>query len=115
MQRPSTRLYSRRYWDGSAGRARLTAKAMASAFQYDTKATIADTTRAMMVSASPLPTTSPAATPTSARKRTNTAISATLRRLLLAIWSYMRNAVVRSELDLRRVPRRLVGLEVLAR
>src|SRR5262245_31926763 len=115
MHRPSTRLNSRRYWAGSAGWALLTAKAIASAFQYDTKAMIADTTSANTVRAMPLPTTRPAATPTSTRKSTKTAISAALRRLLLAICSYIRTERRGSELDLRRVPRRFVRFEVLPR
>ena len=38
MHSPSTRLCSRRYSSGSAGRARLTARAILSAFQYEAKA-----------------------------------------------------------------------------
>ncbi len=53
MQSPSTRLCSRWYCCGSAGTARLTASAMASAFQYEAKAIAPDTTRATTVPCQP--------------------------------------------------------------
>ena len=48
MHSPSTRLCSRWYCCGSAGLARLTARAIESAFQYDAKAIAAEMTRAMI-------------------------------------------------------------------
>ena len=55
MHRPSTRLCSRRYCSGSAGRARLTARAIASAFQYEAKASAPEMTRAITDPAQPKP------------------------------------------------------------
>ena len=48
MHSPSTRLCSRWYCCGSAGLARLTARAIESAFQYETNAIAPEKTSAMM-------------------------------------------------------------------
>src|SRR5215213_1102130 len=111
MHSPSTMLWRRRNCSGSAGCARLTAKAILSAFQYETKATTAPMTRATTMATMPLPNTAPKAAPTSARTTTKPATRATLRRLFDLIRSYMKRC---SEVDGGRRPGGLVGLEVLA-
>ncbi len=87
MHRPSTRLCSRWYCWGSAGLARLTARAIESAFQYDAKAIAPEKTRATIAPDGPAPRSKPKAAPTSERRTTNEAISSALRRLLALISS----------------------------
>ena len=55
MHSPSTRLCRRRYCSGSAGRARLTARAIESAFQYEANARAPEMTRAISAPAQPKP------------------------------------------------------------
>ena len=63
MHSPSTMLCSRAYSCGSAGWARLTARAILSAFQYEANATTPPITSATIVAAMPLPNTTPKAAP----------------------------------------------------
>src|SRR6056297_2425231 len=110
MHSPSTRLWSRWYSSGGAGRARLTASAILSARQYDVNATTPLSTSATSVNTIPLPTTAPIAAPTSATNTMNPTTSSTLRRLFDLISS---NISGRSELDRRSGAGLVLGLEVL--
>ena len=82
MQRPSTRLCRRWYCWGSAGFARLTASAIASAFQYEKNAIAPEKTSAMMAAIGPALNRTPKAAPTSDSSTMKQKISSALRRLL---------------------------------
>ena len=77
---------------GSAGLARLTARATESAFQYEKKAIAPDATRAMTMPTQPKPATRPTAKPMRATTPTKPATSRTERRLLARISSNMGHA-----------------------